>query len=72
MEEKEIKKLQELRKLFIKYAKIYDFDWHFLAALAYQESRLDQGIVSPAGAVGIMQILPETASYEAVAICRSL
>ena len=31
-----------------------------LAALGYQESRLDQNVLSPAGAVGVMQLLPQT------------
>jgi len=32
-----------------------------LAAQGFQESRLDQSVVSAAGAVGIMQLLPSTA-----------
>jgi membrane-bound lytic murein transglycosylase MltF len=32
-----------------------------VAALAYQESRIDQSVRSPAGAVGVMQMLPSTA-----------
>lgn len=31
-----------------------------LTALGYQESRLDQNTISPAGAVGVMQLLPRT------------
>ena len=42
---------------------MYGFDWLAIAAQAYQESRLDQSIVSHAGAVGIMQLLPSTAEY---------
>jgi membrane-bound lytic murein transglycosylase MltF len=33
-----------------------------IGALAYQESRIDQSMRSPAGAVGIMQVLPSTAA----------
>jgi membrane-bound lytic murein transglycosylase MltF len=33
-----------------------------LTALAYQESKLDQSVKSRAGAVGVMQIKPETAA----------
>lgn len=36
-------------------------DWLRLAAQAYQESGLDNRKRSPSGAVGIMQVLPETA-----------
>ena len=50
------------RGLFMKYADRYGFDWPLLAALAYQESRLDHSLRSPRGAVGIMQILPSTAA----------
>ncbi len=36
-------------------------DWLMMMAQGYQESELDQSVRSPSGAVGIMQILPETA-----------
>ena len=54
-------RLQELRALFEKYGEQYSLDWVLLAAQAYQESRLDQRARSPAGAVGIMQLMPATA-----------
>jgi membrane-bound lytic murein transglycosylase MltF len=41
---------------------MYGFDWLKIAALAYQESRLDQKKKSKQGAVGIMQIKPDTAA----------
>jgi len=66
--DKQVKKLTKLEQLFRKYAVKYDFDWRFLAALAYQESRLSQEVVSHAGAIGIMQVLPRTAAYKAIAI----
>ncbi|MCB9275011.1 MAG: lytic transglycosylase F [Lewinellaceae bacterium] len=50
------------RDYFIKYGHMYDLDWLLLAAQGYQESRLNPNLVSPAGAVGIMQIKPSTAS----------
>jgi membrane-bound lytic murein transglycosylase MltF len=53
--------LAELRKLFEKYGEQYSLDWVLLAAQAYQESRLDQRVRSPVGAVGIMQLMPATA-----------
>jgi membrane-bound lytic murein transglycosylase MltF len=58
----EKEKLQKTGALFRKYAEMYGFDWLQIAALAYQESRFDQGIKSPRGAVGIMQVKPETAA----------
>ena len=48
--------------LFKKYGALYGFDWMLLAAVAYQESGLDPGKKSPAGAVGLTQLLPSTAS----------
>ena len=50
------------------YSSEYGFDWRLIFAQAYQESRLDQNEVSDAGAVGVMQILPATASDRNVAI----
>lgn len=38
------------------------FDRYTLTALAYVESRFRSDIVSPAGAVGVMQLIPNTAS----------
>jgi membrane-bound lytic murein transglycosylase MltF len=51
LEESEIKKIEKLRTTFKKYAEQYGFDWLKIAALAYQESRLDQSARSPRGAV---------------------
>jgi membrane-bound lytic murein transglycosylase MltF len=39
-----------------------------VAALAYQESRLDQSKRSPKGAVGVMQLLPSTAAGPPISI----
>ena len=55
-------------RFFQKYGEQYDFDHLMLAALAYQESQLDQNLKSHAGAVGVMQILPSTAKDKNVAI----
>jgi len=48
--------------LFKRFAGQYDFDWLMLAAQGYQESGLDQSKKSPAGAIGVMQLLPSTAA----------
>jgi len=65
---KERKKLEELVKYFKRYGKKYDFNYLMLTALAYQESRLNQGAKSHVGAVGVMQILPSTAKDKNVGI----
>jgi membrane-bound lytic murein transglycosylase MltF len=37
------------------------FDWLMMLAQGYQESELNQGLISPRGSVGIMKLLPGTA-----------
>jgi membrane-bound lytic murein transglycosylase MltF len=66
--ERELKKFKSLIALFQKYADQYEFDWLMIAAQAYQESGLDQGVRSPVGAVGIMQVMPTTARSREVNI----
>jgi membrane-bound lytic murein transglycosylase MltF len=51
-----------------KYGKKYELDWLLLAALGYQESRLNQAMVSHAGAIGIMQIKASTAAHAPILI----
>lgn len=43
------------------HARNYDIDPALLAAVIYQESRFDADAVSSSGAIGLMQLLPETA-----------
>ena len=64
----EREKLQRLVELFQKYGEQYGFDWLALAAQGYQESGLDHSKKSPAGALGIMQMLPSTAKGANVGI----
>jgi membrane-bound lytic murein transglycosylase F len=47
--------------IFIAGADKLKWDWRLLASMAYQESKFDPYAESWAGAVGIMQLLPETA-----------
>jgi membrane-bound lytic murein transglycosylase MltF len=51
-----------LKAPFLKYADRYHLDWLLLIAQGYQESGLNQALVSHRGAVGIMQVLPKTAA----------
>jgi membrane-bound lytic murein transglycosylase MltF len=54
----DLAKFSKYSPLFKKYGEMYNIDWILLAAQAFQESGLDHTQVSPAGAVGLMQILP--------------
>jgi len=65
---KDIERYRAAISFFKQYASQYDFDWVILAALAYQESRIDQSKISPAGAIGVMQMLPSTAKDKNVNI----
>ncbi len=56
-----LERFEEAVPLFKTYADQYDFDWLMIAAMAFQESGIDQQVISPAGAVGVMQVLPDTA-----------
>ena len=56
----EYKRFRETLVLFEKYGKQYGFDPLMLAAQGYQESQLNQQARSHVGAVGIMQLMPET------------
>ncbi|PLW69227.1 transglycosylase SLT domain-containing protein [Pseudohalioglobus lutimaris] len=58
----------EFEHLFQKYGEKYEVDYLVAAAQGYQESRLDQSARSHAGAIGVMQLLPSTASDKNVGI----
>ena len=53
---------------FRRYARQYDLDYLLLMAQGYQESQLRQDLRSPAGAVGVMQLLPTTAAAPPIRI----
>ncbi|UCD77115.1 MAG: lytic transglycosylase F [Desulfobacterales bacterium] len=62
LSKKELEKFEAMVRLFRKYADRYDFDYLMIGAQAYQESGLNQNKKSPAGAIGVMQLLPTTAA----------
>lgn len=64
----ETRNFLKYRKLFRKYADRYGFDWMLIAALAYQESGLNNNKKNKSGAVGIMQVLPSTAKDKNIGI----
>ncbi len=66
--EKERERFEQTVALFRKNGKRFHFDYLMLMALAFQESHLDQKKRSPAGAIGIMQVLKSTAADKNVGI----
>jgi membrane-bound lytic murein transglycosylase MltF len=62
LQQDHVERFQGMSDLFEKYADEYEFDWLMVAAQGYQESRLDQGARSRAGAIGVMQLLQSTAN----------
>jgi membrane-bound lytic murein transglycosylase MltF len=55
---------------FRKYGAEFGLDPLLLLAQGYQESGLNQSRRSPAGAVGVMQLLPSTAAWRPIGISR--
>jgi membrane-bound lytic murein transglycosylase MltF len=64
--EEERKKFAALVSLFRKYGDKYEFDYLMMAAQGYQESRLNQKAKSAVGAIGVMQLMPETGKEQKV------
>ena len=58
----ERQKFDAVVDLFRKYSEEYGFDYLMMVAQGYQESRLNPNARSPVGAIGIMQLMPETAA----------
>ena len=56
-------KLSPYDDQFKEGAKILSWDWRLLASVVYQESNFNPSIKSWAGAVGLMQVMPETGEY---------
>ncbi len=67
-ESEDRERYEKVVEIIKRYADRYDFDWLIIAAQAFQESRFDQSKRSPAGAIGVMQLLPTTAADDAVGI----
>jgi membrane-bound lytic murein transglycosylase MltF len=62
----ERKKFLALVELFRKYGTQYKFDFLLMAAQGYQESRLNQEARSHVGAIGVMQLMPDTGKEQRV------
>jgi membrane-bound lytic murein transglycosylase MltF len=55
-----MRRFQQVVGVFRKYSDRYDMDYLLMVAQGFQESELKQDVVSPVGAVGIMQVMPAT------------
>ncbi|MBU3586902.1 transglycosylase SLT domain-containing protein [Polynucleobacter sp. 31A-FELB] len=66
------KRYQESIRYFQTYGAQYNFDPLMLAAMGYQESRLNQSARNPSGAIGVMQLLPSTGKLMNVGDITSL
>ena len=56
---------ESVRDLIVREAASFDVPASFALAVAWQESGWQQSVVSSAGAVGVMQLLPDTADWVA-------
>jgi len=56
----DMKRFRDVVAYFRKYSSKYSLDWMLMAAQGYQESRLDQQAKSHVGAIGVMQVMPDT------------
>jgi membrane-bound lytic murein transglycosylase MltF len=56
----DMKRFRDVVAYFRKYGNKYNLDWMLMAAQGYQESRLDQQAKSQVGAIGVMQVMPDT------------
>jgi membrane-bound lytic murein transglycosylase MltF len=64
----DLKRFNEMVKLFQQYGHQYNYPSLMLSAQAFQESRLNQKLRSRVGAVGVMQIKPATAAQNPINI----
>ncbi len=68
----EWQRFESMREYFRKYGNEQRLDPLFLAGLGFQESMLNQGAVSPVGAIGVMQLMPQTGASMKVGDIREL
>ena len=50
-------------EMVFKHADFFDLDPYLVTAIMYRESRFNEKAVSPKGAIGLMQIMPDTAAW---------
>ena len=57
---RELARFDDSVEFFRRYSGQYGFDYLLVLAQGFQESHLNQTYVSPAGAIGLMQVMPKT------------
>jgi soluble lytic murein transglycosylase-like protein len=62
---------EEIRRMIVEEAAVHGVPASLALAVAWQESGWRQGVVSYAGAIGVMQLLPSTADWVAEAMLGS-
>ncbi len=55
-----LENIRPLLPVIKKYSRIYGFDWRLILAVIEQESSFRHDAISPRGAYGLLQIMPET------------
>lgn len=61
LQKKPLNIISEYDPIIRKVASDRGYDWRFISAIAFAESRFDHDVVSHSGAVGLMQIMPVVA-----------
>lgn len=57
-----------IRSMLVDAAQMYGWDPYMILSLAWRESMWDQRVISYAGAIGVMQLMPETAAWAGPAL----
>ena len=70
--EADMKRFRQVIDLMRKYSGQYDMDYLLMAAQGYQESGLDHTRKSHVGAIGVMQVMPQTGAEQKVGDVRQL
>ena len=68
----EMRKFNDTVDMFRRYGSKYEVDYLLVMAQGYQESRLDQKVKSPVGALGVMQLMPATGEQMKVGDIREI
>ena len=67
-----LRRFEQMVTIFRKYGQRYNIDPLLAMAQGYQESRLDQKVRSPVGAIGVMQLMPATGAQMKVGDVENL